>query len=82
MTLANSLGSTSSRISHKFSKNFENSKILLRGYLRGKFLLAKPIGEESIKNFIHSLRILASTTMFHAPMLINKMALPNVNIAI
>jgi hypothetical protein len=82
MTLTNSLGSTSSGISPKFSKIFENPKILLRGYLIGKFLLSKPIGEENIKNFIHSLRILASPTMFHAPMLINKMSLLNVNIAI
>jgi hypothetical protein len=82
MTLISSLGSTYSRISLKSSNFFENSKILLRDYLIEKILLSKPIGEESIKNFIHSLGILTSPIMFHAPTLINKMAMPNANITI
>ena len=47
-----------------------------------KFLPSNPIGEVNMKNYTLSFKGLAYLVMYHAPMLINKMALPNVSIAI
>jgi hypothetical protein len=64
----------------KVFQNSKNSRPLSNDCLTKRLLQFKPIGVVSTKGFINFLVKLVSLTMFHVPMLINKMGQPSINI--
>jgi hypothetical protein len=73
MMIVNSLGYSCSNTNMRFSRNFENFRIMWKNSLTGKFRLSNPTGEENTKNLTVFFSKLASLIMCLALMLINTM---------